>query len=730
MADDISLIDDLKRELGGVINPEKAYAIRSSANIEDSFENSFAGQFKTSLNISGIDGIIQAIWSVWSSTQAPNVVTYLETHGIDLESLRMAILIQDMVDPVYSGVVLTKNPVNGYDEVIVEAVPGHGDKLVQGGVTPFRWVNKWGYFLEQQMEEILPIELVDSIIGEAKEISDKFGFPVDLEWVYDGEEVYWVQVREVPALHHETIYSNHLSREMIPGIIKPLIFSINIPLVNAVWINWISEITGNLGIKPEDLAKSFYYRVYFNMGVLGRIFSGLGFPAESVEMLMGTLPSGAARPSFKPTLKTFSRLPWLLAFFWDKWRFGPKMKRALKRLEPEILKTEFENLTALTKHDLITAIDKHFMLMQETAYYNVLGPLLMGMYNNTLKSLLSKEGVEFNNFALTEGMTELLEFDPSTKLAELHEHYSLLPDELLDRLHMIEYDELKSIPEAQNFISAFEAFLKEFGHLSDSGNDFSFAPWRETPTLVLDIISAFEPVEEPEDSKIKYSDLNLGWIRKLLLDLFYQRAREFRLLREEVSALYTYGYGLFRYYYLALGRIFVQEGMLENVEDIFFLSHEEIRILVDGEEWPQSAIQIVAQHKHNIEEFADSVLPKIIVGDEQPLVDYDPARVLVGIGSSGGIYRGCVCKVSGLQDMRKVNPGDVLVVPYSDVSWTPLFQKAGAVIAESGGLLSHSSIIARELNIPGVVNVNGASLLEDGLMVTVDGNQGKVYLHD
>jgi phosphohistidine swiveling domain-containing protein len=141
-------------------------------------------------------------------------------------------------------------------------------------------------------------------------------------------------------------------------------------------------------------------------------------------------------------------------------------------------------------------------------------------------------------------------------------------------------------------------------------------------------------------------------------------------------------------------------------------------------------MQIVAQHKHNIQKFANSVLPKIIVGDEQPLVESESTEVLVGIPSSGGMYRGRVCKVSGLQDMRKVNSGDVLVVPYSDVSWTPLFQKAGAVIAESGGLLSHSSIIARELNIPAVVNINGATLLVDDLMVTVDGNQGKVFLHD
>ena len=112
---------------------------------------------------------------------------------------------------------------------------------------------------------------------------------------------------------------------MLAGLIKPLIFSVNIPLINSVWIRFLGEITGDLRIRPEDLAKSFYYRVYFNMGVLGNVFKGLGLPANSVEMLMGILPRGAARPRFKPSLKTFSRLPWVLVFFFDKWWFGNKM---------------------------------------------------------------------------------------------------------------------------------------------------------------------------------------------------------------------------------------------------------------------------------------------------------------------------------------------------------------------------------------------------------------------
>ena len=84
--------------------------------------------------------------------------------------------------------------------------------------------------------------------------------------------------------------------------------------------------------------------------------------------------------------------------------------------------------------------------------------------------------------------------------------------------------------------------------------------------------------------------------------------------------------------------------------------------------------------------------------------------------------------VRGLGDFESVVPGDVLVVPFTDVGWTPLFARAGAVISESGGILSHSSIIAREYGIPAVVSVPGACDMADGTVVAVDGYSGTIVV--
>src|SRR5512137_2013292 len=119
LADDISLVPELREELARIIAPDRKYAVRSSANMEDSLERSFAGQFKSSLNVQGVDSILQAIWSIWSSANPPLVNAYLGRHDI-AGSVSMAVIVQEMVSPVYSGVTLSKNPVTGTDEVVVE----------------------------------------------------------------------------------------------------------------------------------------------------------------------------------------------------------------------------------------------------------------------------------------------------------------------------------------------------------------------------------------------------------------------------------------------------------------------------------------------------------------------------------------------------------------------------------------------------------------------------------
>ena len=172
-----------------------------------------------------------------------------------------------------------------------------------------------------------------------------------------------------------------------------------------------------------------------------------------------------------------------------------------------------------------------------------------------------------------------------------------------------------------------------------------------------------------------------------------------------------------------------ERGILGEPDDIMYLTFDEVRGAVGGELLADEAQRIVSDHKVELERVADLEMPEVIYGEHFiPAAANSPDGLLKGVPTSRGHYRGTVCVVNGIADFEKVDDGDVLVIPFSDVGWTPLFAKAGAVIAESGGMLSHSSIVAREYGIPCVVSVNGAMRLDDGATVTVDGYRGEIII--
>jgi phosphohistidine swiveling domain-containing protein len=247
--------------------------------------------------------------------------------------------------------------------------------------------------------------------------------------------------------------------------------------------------------------------------------------------------------------------------------------------------------------------------------------------------------------------------------------------------------------------------------------------------MVLDLILDFKSAPDEKTAKIRFADLKVCFLRRPMIRMFFERVRVYRLLREQLSICYTYTYGLFRYYYLAMGQYLVKRNIIDTPTDIFYLPDRDVRAMISGEPGSTDRRAEVARHKTNMEKFREINLPDIIYGDEEPPVIERTHARLYGLTTSLGHYTGPARVVKGIADFGKVQNGDVLVIPYSDVGWSPLFARAGAVVAESGGMLSHSSIIAREYGIPALVSVNGAMDLKDDIRLTVDGHKGEVIIH-
>ena len=292
------------------------------------------------------------------------------------------------------------------------------------------------------------------------------------------------------------------------------------------------------------------------------------------------------------------------------------------------------------------------------------------------------------------------------------------------------FNEFMALRGCESMQKGLLQFIDKFGHLSDSGNDFSYTPWRENQDMILKMVKSNAESSHKLSKKMRFEDIDPGLFSGIFLKVIYQKARQYFLFREQVGSLYTFGYGLFRDYFLALGQRFHARGLLNSKEDIFYLHFDEIRSAAAVTENVQPYILEVEKRRQEMEKYRSITPPVTIFGDQPLPIEENPGAKLVGTPTSSGYYEGPVTVVRGIDDFDKIRQGDVLVVPYSDVGWTPMYVKAGAVVAESGGMLSHSSIVAREYGIPAVVSVPGACKLLSGKVVTVDGYRGKVTIHE
>jgi pyruvate,water dikinase len=260
---------------------------------------------------------------------------------------------------------------------------------------------------------------------------------------------------------------------------------------------------------------------------------------------------------------------------------------------------------------------------ESVAYFNIILPMELMMHHRMLAGFLKKQGYDIRNLLL-EGVEEAAnKYSPHYHLTELKKKYQL-PNVAL------------SEEEKEGLNQEISDFLKRFGHFSDSGNDCSKIPWRETPELVLKMIEmAAEPVKE--DERVKLSALKLPMLKKGFYGAFYRRTSRYAVLRESISSLYTFGYGQFRNVFVKMGRALVTEGLLSDQEDIYYLYWKELEELID-EKKTLPLKELVRQRKEELVRYEKMRVPEIIVGKEQPPCQEDTCEDYRGIPTSLGVY--------------------------------------------------------------------------------------------
>jgi pyruvate,water dikinase len=704
------IINKLRLELSHILLDGTGYAIRSSANVEDSTEASFAGQFESYLDVVSADMVIQRIKDIWDSIASYSALEYTKKiNGIE-KPFKMAVIIQEMVESDFAGVAFSKNPMTGMDEIIIEALEGSAIQMTQSGVTPMRWVRKWGIYTEKPVTNIIPDSCIEDISKKTKSIEKKYGNPIDIEWAFSNGLLYILQVRKITVLDIP-IYSNKISREMLPGLIKPLVWSVNTSIINPKWCDILHSMVGGKRIIPHELTGYFYHRAYFNMTVFRDIFIQLGIPGEALELLMGLDIEGPEKPKFSPGIKTLLVLPRLLIFVLKLFFIVGKADKFISRSIEKYKQLFPDNMESYSNEqllDIAQSISGHSM---DVAHFNIFIPLLSSFISRILTSKFRKNDIVFDYDYSLFGNEKIYK-GPMNSIADMNE--LLFTDN-----GIISYEGFLNHP-------LYKQFILSFGHFSDSGNDFSYVPWRETPETVYEMVRNFNSEAGAKQNSNLIIEKNLLG-KKPFLRFIYKLAGRLEYYRENISSIYTYVYGAHRPIFLELGQRMASNGNIEKRDDVFFLYIDELRESILTENYNKLSF-LINDRKTSVNNAKNIPVPSTIYGNTAPPLDINIGNKLTGVPTSHGFYKGIARILHGINEIDKLKSGEILVIPYSDVGWTPLFSKAGAVIAESGGILSHSSIVAREYGIPAVVSVENACMIADGSIISVNGYTGEISI--
>jgi phosphohistidine swiveling domain-containing protein len=319
---------------------------------------------------------------------------------------------------------------------------------------------------------------------------------------------------------------------------------------------------------------------------------------------------------------------------------------------------------------------------------------------------------------------------------------------------------LERTPEGQAFLTELRAYLNEYGWRSDGIYEIGDATWREDPSIPINTIQGYMRLDDDEDPRrsldratARRQELADAARQKLASDpaklarfdeLMEAAKYNTRVTEDHSFWIDQMGIAAFRELCLKVGARLVAHGALEQAEDVFFLYIDEVR---DALQSGTPRHDVVRDRRAQMQE-AGRIVPPDHLGEATPanpdpffiaLVDKmlgflpiepstDPS-IITGIAASPGTIQGTAKVVRSLVEASKLQKGDIMVCEMTVPPWVPLFATVSGVVADSGGILSHCAIVAREFGLPSVVGTRvGTNTIKDGMTITVDGTKGLVRI--
>ena len=750
------------------------FAVRSSGLEEDGAHAAHAGQFLTELNVARAH-VCDAAARVWRSGFTQSLSEYRRAHGLDSAPQPPAVVVQVMVAPRAAGVAFSACPVTGArDVVVISAVEGLADALVSGDVDGDSYrIGADGATLEAIALADAPL-LSDAdrraVAALARRAADAFGAPQDVEWAIDlSGRLYLLQSRPITTLPDPpppgvddpalAIWDNSNIVESYAGVASPLTFS----FARYVYAHVYRAFSRLMGVPEAAIAREAVTfetmlgrvdgRVYYNLLSWYRalaLFPGFKTNRRFMEEMMGVaeaLPPELAEAIAPAATTARERLADRLRLL----RVGLGLivhalllPSTIRRFETRLnaaLAGSNAKIAALPASALAAeyrALETQLLARWDAPLINdFLCMIAFGASRKALEKYAGADGLALHADMMI-GQGDIVSAEPARLIRAMGARAAETPG-LAERLAAGDPAALDIDPALR---AQFDRYLDKFGDRCTRELKLESLTLHEDPRpALMAIAAAARPgplaVERSAfDAKTRLRALMPGkpverMLALALLKWAKARVRDRENLRFERTRLF----GRVRRIFLALGARFHEAGMLDDPRDVFFLTVEEALGIVEGAsigENPRALARLrrgedeaSSRRPDPPERFTSRGLRSGPPPAETVAATGDETR-RTGLACCAGIV---TARVRVIEDPRTeaLEAGEILVARHTDPGWIAVFANSAGVIAERGSLLSHSAIVAREMGVPCVVALKGAtSWLKTGDCVRLDGGAGSV----
>jgi pyruvate,water dikinase len=312
------------------------------------------------------------------------------------------------------------------------------------------------------------------------------------------------------------------------------------------------------------------------------------------------------------------------------------------------------------------------------------------------------------------------------------------------------FDKATTCPEGAEFAAMYAEYSRKYYHRGQENRDMVYPRRSEDPTIDYRMIQSLLTVSDPVDPEITEHKVNetreatvemviqnlrkqtLGVLKAEAFKLTYNYVQDCLMVRDDERFYVDYSTSAVKRAFLELNRRLMERGLMDTERDFFFLSRRELYDVFEGKKDPLMRAKITARMRDFDRFTAHEISPPMWLHHGKP-ANFDVGAgehegALRGIPTSSGRTTGRARVVPTVRDIGKVRQGDILITNATDPGWTPVFMVASAVIAETGGMLAHFSLLSREYGMPAVQLVNATKLIPDGALISIDGDSGVIEI--